>query len=82
MKIAFLVLVIFTSDGIIKYEKIPFIISSLDPITCEERFEKAITYVENPNYTEDNNEVWVLIKYKDQNVIAHYCKDLRGNYVR
>ena len=55
---------------------------SLLPITCDEMYEKNVKYVENPNYKEGNGEVWVLTKYKNQNVMAHYCKDEKGNYVR
>jgi hypothetical protein len=82
VKAIYLVLVIFTSNGNLKYENIPFINSSQNPVTCEEIFNKTIKYVKNPNYKEGNGEVWVLVKYKDQNVIAHWCKDIKGNYVR
>ena len=82
MKAIYLVLVIFASNGNLKYENIPFINSSQNPVTCEEIFNKTIKYVKNPNYKEGNGEVWVLIKYKDQNVIAHWCQDIKGNYVR
>jgi hypothetical protein len=82
VKAIYLVLVIFTSNGNLKYENIPFINSSQNPVTCEEIFNKTIKYVNNPNYKEGNGEVWILIKYKDQNVIAHWCEDIEGNYVR
>ena len=82
MKLVFLILVIFTGDGKLKYEKVPFIISSLKSVTGEDMFYKTVKFVNNPNYEENNNQVWVLIKYKDQNVIAHFCKDKKGNYVR
>jgi hypothetical protein len=82
VKAIYLVLVIFASNGNLKYENIPFINSSQNPVTCEEIFNKTIKYVKNPNYKEGNGEVWVLIKYKDQNVIAHWCQDIKGNYVR
>ena len=82
MKAIYLVLVIFTSNGNLKYENIPFINSSQNPVTCEEIFNKTIKYVKNPNYKEGNGEVWILVKYKDQNVIAHWCQDIKGNYVR
>ena len=82
MKAIYLVLVIFTSNGNLKYENIPFINSSQNPVTCEEIFNKTIKYVKNPNYKEGNGEVWILAKYKDQNVIAHWCQDIKGNYVR
>jgi len=82
VKAIYLVLVIFASNGNLKYENIPFINSSQNPVTCEEIFNKTIKYVKNPNYKEGNGEVWVLVKYKDQNVIAHWCKDTEGNYVR
>jgi hypothetical protein len=81
VKVIYLVLVIFTSNGNLKYENIPYL-SSQNPVTCEEIFNKTIKYVNNPNYKEGNGEVWVLVKYKDQNVIAHWCKDIEGNYVR
>jgi hypothetical protein len=82
LKLVFLILVIFTGDGKLKYEKVPFIISSLKSVTCEDMFYKTVKFVDNPNYEQGNNQVWVLIKYKDQNVIAHFCKDKEGNYVR
>ena len=82
MKAIYLVLVIFASNGNLKYENIPFINSSQNPVTCEEIFNKTIKYVKNPNYKEGNGEVWILVKYKDQNVIAHWCQDIKGNYVR
>jgi hypothetical protein len=82
LKLVFLILVIFTGDGKLKYEKVPFIISSLKSVTCEDMFYKTVKFVDNPNYEQGNNQVWVLIKYKDQNVIAHFCKDKKGNYVR
>lgn len=82
VKAIYLVLVIFTSNGNLKYENIPFINSSQNPVTCEEIFNKTIKYVKNPNYKEGNGEVWILVKYKDQNVIAHWCQDIKGNYVR
>ena len=82
MKAIYLVLVIFTSNGNLKYENIPFINSSQNPVTCEEIFNKTIKYVKNHNYKEGNGEVWILVKYKDQNVIAHWCQDIKGNYVR
>lgn len=82
VKAIYLVLVIFTSNGNLKYENIPFINSSQNPVTCEEIFNKTIKYVKNPNYKEGNGEVWILAKYKDQNVIAHWCQDIKGNYVR
>lgn len=82
VKAIYLVLVIFTSNGNLKYENIPFINSSQNPVTCEDIFNKTIKYVKNPNYKEGNGEVWILAKYKDQNVIAHWCQDIKGNYVR
>ena len=39
MKVVFLILVIYTGDGNLKYEKIPFAYSLL-PITCDEMYEK------------------------------------------
>ena len=81
MKVVFLILVIYASDGNLIYQKIPFNYSD-QPITCDEMYEKNVKYVENPNYKEGNGEVWVLTKYKNQNVMAHYCKDEKGNYVR
>ena len=49
---------------------------------CSDKAQEYITYIENPNYKEGNGEVWVLTKYKNQNVMAYYCKDEKGNYVR
>ena len=82
MKVVFLILAILTSDGKLKYEKIPFIVSSLNPITCEDMFYKKVKFINNPDYKPGNNQIWVLIKYKKENVFAHFCKDKQGNYVR
>ncbi len=73
---------ILASDGKLKYEKIPFIISSQNPITCEEMFYKTVKFINNPDYQVGNGQTWVLIKYKNENVFAHFCKDRQGNYVR
>lgn len=82
MKVVFLILAILTSDGELKYEKKTFIISSLKPITCEDMFYKTVKFIDNPNYQIGNGQTWVLIKYKNENVFAHFCKDRQGNYVR
>ena len=81
MKVVFLILVIYASDGNLSYQKIPFNYSD-QPITCEKMYNESIKYVENPDYKEGNGQVWILAKYKNKNVIAHYCKDKEGNYVR
>jgi len=44
VKVVFLILVIYSGDGGLKYEKIPFAYSLL-PITCDEMFEKNVKYV-------------------------------------
>ena len=49
---------------------------------CTDKSQEYITYVENPDYKEGNGQVWMLTKYKNKNVIAHWCKDSKGNYVR
>jgi len=82
LKVVFLILAILTGDGKLKYEKKPFIISSLNPITCEDMFHKTVKFIKNPDYKPGNNQIWVLIKYKNENVFAHFCKDRQGNYVR
>ena len=81
MKVVFLILVIYASDGNLSYQKIPFNYS-YQPITCEKMYNESIKYVENPDYKEGNGQVWMLTKYKNKNVIAHWCKDSKGNYVR
>ena len=43
-------------------------------------FEKTVTFIENPRYKQNNDENWMLIKYKNYNVIGHYCVDDKGNY--
>tara|TARA_R100000935_G_scaffold4176_1_gene10106 strand:+ start:53 stop:298 length:246 start_codon:yes stop_codon:yes gene_type:complete len=81
LKVVFLILVIYTGDGNLSYQKIPFNYSD-QPITCEKMYSEKVKYVENPDYSEGNGQVWILAKYKNKNVIAHYCKDKEGNYVR
>ena len=66
MKIFFLYLIIFANSEIYKI-KIPFGFN-LIPITCEEAFNKSVTF--KLPYT----------FYKDKIVIGHYCKDELGNY--
>ena len=66
MKIFFLYLIIFANSEIYKI-KIPFGFN-LIPITCEEAFNKSVTF--KLPYT----------FYKDKIVIGHYCKDEFGNY--
>ena len=66
MKIFFLYLIIFANSEIYKI-KIPFGFN-LIPITCEEAFNKSVTF--KLPYT----------FYKKKVVGAHYCKDIWGNY--
>ena len=66
MKVFFLYLLILTWDSYY-WIKIPFGFN-LIPITCEEAFNKSVTF-ELPNAV-----------YKNKLVIGHYCKDEFGNY--
>ena len=78
MKLFYLVLIVIAGDGV-SLKLIPNL-NSLKPITCDDMFEKTVTFIENPRYKQNNDENWMLIKYKNYNVIGHYCVDDKGNY--
>ena len=66
MKVFFLYLLIVTADSYY-WIKVPFGFT-LSPITCEEAFNKSVTFKIPFTF------------YKGKTVIAHYCKDELGNY--
>tara|TARA_A100000172_G_scaffold79865_1_gene67940 strand:- start:551 stop:784 length:234 start_codon:yes stop_codon:yes gene_type:complete len=48
---------------------------------CDDAFEKVATWIENPNYKPNNDQVWGFYVYKNRPIAAHYCLDLKGNYL-
>lgn len=72
MKIFFLVLLIVKSPTEYYYLKVPFGYS-LIPVTCEEQFEKVVTYK-----TIENDGIYTI--YKGLAVGGHFCIDEHGNY--
>ena len=67
MKVFFLYLIIVVDSGSYYTEKIPFGFNLIH-ITCEEAFNKSVTF-KLPNTF-----------YKNKLVMGHYCKDEHGNY--
>ena len=67
MKVFFLYLLIVVNYETYYWVKIQFGFN-LIPITCEEAFNKSVTF-EIP-----------FTFYKGKTVVAHYCKDELGNY--
>jgi hypothetical protein len=48
---------------------------------CDEAFESIATWIENPKYKPGNDQVWGFYIYKNRPIAAHYCQDLKGNYL-
>ena len=48
---------------------------------CDEAFESKTIWQDNPKYKPGNNEVWGFHVYKNKPIMAHYCQDLKGNYL-
>jgi len=40
---------------------------------CSDKVESIVTYKENPNYTDNNYDVWIHATYNDKKVFASYC---------
>tara|TARA_Y100001970_G_scaffold184054_1_gene223840 strand:+ start:3830 stop:4117 length:288 start_codon:yes stop_codon:yes gene_type:complete len=80
IKVFFLYLLIIESSTSYYWVRIP-IGFAIKPITCDEAFNKNVKIVDNPKYTNGNNEVWVLLFYKEKyRVAGHFCADMFGNY--
>ena len=45
---------------------------------CSDAIDKLTYFEENPNYSENNGEVWIHRKYKGKKVLAHYCTSEDG----
>ena len=67
MKVFFLYLLIVINSETYYWVKIPFGFT-LIPITCEEAFNKSVTFKIPFTF------------YKGKRVMGHYCKDEFGNY--
>ena len=50
-------------------------------ITCEKAFNNTVTFVENLNYKSHTNQSITLVKYKDKNVLAYWCKDINDKWI-
>jgi len=83
MSIFFLILGVASGDlnTKINYIKIP-IYKNDQVINCDQAFEKNAKWMENPNFTEGNGEVWGYFVHKGRPIFLHYCKDKDGNWVR
>ena len=80
MEIIFLILGLVTSNTTYELAKIPIGMVVKD-ITCEQAFKKHTTWVDNPNYTNGNGQIWGSYKHKDKTVFFHYCEDSLGKYI-
>ena len=46
---------------------------------CSDAIDKITYFEKNPEYKENNGEVWIQIKYKGKKVLAHYFTSEDGN---
>ena len=77
----FLFLGLLQAEASYELAKIP-ISYGAKKITCEKAFNNTVTFVENLNYKSHTNQSITLVKYKDKNVFAHWCKDANGKWIQ
>ena len=65
----------------IKLIKIP-ITQELETITCDQAFEKNVSWQVNPKFESGNGQIWGYYTHKGKAVFLHYCKDQKDNWVR
>jgi len=74
---AFLILVLFSHPNLI-YEKIEI----KNYTNCDDAFKTKAIWHNNLNFKEGNNHVWGFYIYDNKQIVASYCKDQQGDWLR
>ena len=82
MKVFFIILILYISNTTYNIKKIPVEMpENMSNFYCDQAFENNAIWKDNPLYKAGNDEVWGNYTFNNQIIIAHFCKDHKGNYV-